>query len=63
MGRCLLLFAFLGFVFSVIIMITRIIFGAHYLSDVSFGGIIVVILSICYSVLTKSREDIQVLKI
>ena len=43
------LLALLGFLFSVIIMFTRIVLGAHYLSDVSFGGIIVVILSFFYS--------------
>ena len=51
------LLAFLGFIFSVIIMLSRIILGAHYLSDVSFGAVIVVILSFCYSINSMSRNQ------
>ena len=40
---------FCGFVFGIIIMTTRMILGAHYLSDTSAGAIIGVLLSIAFS--------------
>ncbi len=40
-----------GFMFGLIIMFTRMILGAHYLSDVSAGAIIGTLLSIVYTIL------------
>jgi membrane-associated phospholipid phosphatase len=43
-----LLFGLLGFGFSFIIIFSRVILGAHYLSDVSTGALIVSVLSLFY---------------
>lgn len=40
-----------GFMFGLIIMFTRMILGAHYLSDVSAGAIIGNVLSIAYTIM------------
>lgn len=42
-----------GFVFSVIIMFTRMVLGAHYLSDVSAGAMIGTVLAIIYTVIQQ----------
>ena len=44
-----ILLILVGFVFGVAIMLTRIILGAHYLSDVSAGAIIGILLSLVYT--------------
>ena len=41
----------MGLVFAMIIMFTRLVLGAHYLSDVSAGAIIGTVLSIIYTVI------------
>ncbi len=44
-----ILLLLVGFVFGVTIMLTRIILGAHYLSDVSAGALIGILLSLVYT--------------
>lgn len=46
-----LLLVMTGFMFGLIIMFTRIILGAHYLSDVSAGAIIGTVLSLAYTII------------
>ena len=46
-----LILGVLGFIFAVIIMFTRMILGAHYLSDVSAGAIIGALLALVYTVI------------
>ena len=48
--RCQLLI-WAGFLFGIMIMLTRMILGAHYLSDVSAGAIIGVLLSLAFTVI------------
>ena len=40
-----------GFLFGIIIMLTRVMLGAHYLSDVSMGAIIGTVLSLSYTII------------
>lgn len=40
-----------GFIFGLIIMLTRMILGAHYLSDVSAGAMIATLLSLAYTIM------------
>ena len=40
-----------GFVFGIIIMLTRMILGAHYLSNVSMGAMIGTVLSLVYTII------------
>ena len=42
-----------GLCFAMIIMFTRMILGAHYLSDVSFGALIGSLLALCYAMIQK----------
>ena len=46
-----LLLSVIGFVFGLVIMLTRIILGAHYLSDVSAGALIGTLLSLVFTVI------------
>ena len=46
----------LGAAFSMIIIFTRLILGAHYLSDVSAGAIIVSFLTIIYTLIQYKLE-------
>ena len=47
----------LGVAFSMIIIFTRLILGAHYLTDVSAGAIIVSILTIIYTLIQNKIES------
>ena len=50
----------LGVAFSMIIIFTRLILGAHYLSDVSAGAIIVSILTIIYTLILNKIESCSI---
>ena len=45
-----------GFLFAVMIMLSRMILGAHYLSDVSAGAIIGTVFSICFTFLQQREK-------
>lgn len=42
-----------GFVFAIIIMFTRMVLGAHYLSDVSAGALICIVLMLAYNFIQR----------
>ena len=53
-GRETLLFA-AGAVYGLIIMLTRLILGAHFLTDVSFGALIATVVSMIYYLTEKEK--------
>lgn len=54
-----------GFIFALIIMSTRMILGAHYLSDVSFGALISSVMALIYTIvqhritLSHGRSEVR----
>ncbi|MCR5121276.1 MAG: phosphatase PAP2 family protein [Ruminococcus sp.] len=47
---------FAGLVYGMIIMLTRIILGAHFLTDVSFGALIATVMSLIYQLFEHHKE-------
>jgi membrane-associated phospholipid phosphatase len=47
---------FAGLVYGLIIMLTRIILGAHFLTDVSFGALIAAVMSLIYQLFEHHKE-------
>ena len=45
-----------GLIFAVIIMFTRLVLGAHYVSDISAGAIIGSVLAIIYTVIENAID-------
>lgn len=60
-----MLMGVIGFVFALIIMCTRMILGAHYLSDVSFGALISSVMALFYTIvqhritLSQVRSEVR----
>ena len=51
-----ILLGVIGLLFSMIVMFTRLILGAHYLSDVSAGAIIGTVLALIYTFIQNAME-------
>ena len=51
-----ILLGVIGLLFSVIIMFTRLILGAHYLSDISVGAIIGSVLALVYTFIQNAID-------